>query len=215
MEKLSDNIANKISLELNLDNNRKEVIAYGTFALLQIVITLILTILFGTLFHIVIEAVIVSFSAAILRKYSGGAHASTPNNCTIIGIVMTVIQAKFIVIFVSRTFSVELISILGVIIFVWGYYIIFKLAPVDSKNKPIKKAEKRYRMRKNSIIILSLYMIINIVLTLLYLRTNQGRFLNYSGCLYVGILWQNFTLTKLGHLIINKIDKLLLIFYRR
>ncbi|NFD79111.1 accessory regulator AgrB, partial [Clostridium botulinum] len=34
-ETISNNIAKKIASELNLDNDKKEVIAYGTFAIFQ------------------------------------------------------------------------------------------------------------------------------------------------------------------------------------
>ena len=80
MEKLSNNIANKVALELSLDDDNREVIAYGTFALIQMLFSIILVFLFGLLFHVAFEALIISFTGSILRKYSGGVHASSPWN---------------------------------------------------------------------------------------------------------------------------------------
>ena len=61
--------------------------------------------------------------------------------------------------------NLKLIIILGVVIFIWSYYIIYKLAPVDSASKPIVKEEKRKRMKKGSIILLSVYLIITVFLS--------------------------------------------------
>jgi len=209
MEKLSNNIANIVALELSLDQDNKEVIAYGTFALMQMFVSIIFVFLFGLLFHVAFEALIISFTAAFLRKYSGGAHASSPGNCTFIGTVVCVGQAVLIS-FLSRwVVNLKLIIILGVIIFIWSYYIIYKLAPVDSASKPIVKEEKRRRMKKGSIILLSVYLITVVFFILLYISSGESKSLFYALCIYSGILWQAFTLTTLGHLVVGKVDTFL------
>ena len=63
MQKLSNSIANKVALELSLDKDNREVIAYGTFALMQMFFSIILVFLFGLLFHVAFEALIISFTA--------------------------------------------------------------------------------------------------------------------------------------------------------
>ncbi|MGV8984057.1 accessory gene regulator ArgB-like protein [Clostridium sp.] len=209
MEKLSNNIANKVALELALDNDNREVIAYGTFAVMQMFLSIIFVFIFGLLFHVALEALIISFTAAILRKYSGGVHASSPGNCTSIGTIVCVGQAILISLLLSPVVNLKLIIILGVVIFFWSYYIIYKLAPVDSASKPIVKMEKRNRMKKGSIILLSVYLIIILVFIQLYLSSGESKLLIYALCLYSGILWQVFTLTTQGHLLVGKVDTIL------
>ena len=209
MEKLANNIANKVASELSLDEDNKEVIAYGAFALMQMVLSIILVFLFGLLFHVAFEALIISFTAAILRKYSGGVHASSPWICNFIGIITCVGQALLISFLISQGVNLKLIIVLGVVIFIWSYYIIYKLAPVDSIAKPIVKEEKRKRMKKGSIILLSVYLIITVIFILLYLSSGEVKFLSYILCIYSGILWQVFTLTTPGHLLIGKVDSFL------
>lgn len=218
MEKIANDIADKVALELNLDNDRKEVIAYGTFALLQIIISIFLVSVLGWIFHVAFEALIVSFTVAILRKYSGGVHASSPNVCTFLGVVVCIGQAILFKLLVSLYRNLNLILILGVIIFTLSYYLIYKLAPVDSDKKPIRKKEKRQRMKKGSILVLNMYVIIVVFLIIIYLETSWIALLNYSLCLYGGLIWQVFTLTNLGHSLVGKIDKFLnynLEFFRR
>lgn len=209
MEKLANNIANKVALELTLDQNNKELIAYGAFALMQMVLSITLVFLFGLLFHVAFEALIISFTAGTLRKYSGGVHASSPWSCSFIGVIVCVGQALLISILISPVVNLKLIIIIGVVIFIWSYYIIYKLAPVDSAAKPIVKEEKIRRMKKGSIILLSIYLIITIFFILLYINTSERNFLFYALYLYLGILWQVFTLTDSGHLLIGKVDTFL------
>ena len=209
MEKLSNNIANKVALELSLDDDNREVIAYGAFALMQMFLSIIFVFLFGLLFHVAFEALIISFTAAILRKYSGGVHASSPWICTFIGTIVCVGQAILISLLISSVVNLKLVIILGVVIFIWSYYIIYKLAPVDSVAKPIVKEEKRNRMKKGSIILLSVYLIITVICILFYISSGEKKLLFYALCLYSGILWQTFTLTTPGHLLVGKVDTFL------
>ncbi|MBW9171428.1 accessory gene regulator B family protein [Clostridium estertheticum] len=209
MEKLSNNIANKVALELSLDEDNREVISYGAFALMQTFFSIILVFIFGFLFHVAFEAIIISFTAAILRKYSGGVHASSPGNCNFIGTIVSVGQAVLISLLISGVVNLKSTIILGVFIFTWSYYTIYKLAPVDSASKPIVKQEKRNRMKKGSIILLSVYLAITVFLILLYVSSGEKKLLIYVLCLHLGILWQVFTLTTSGHLLVGKVDHFL------
>lgn len=208
MHKACNAVADKISSELNLDHERREVIAYGTFALLQIVISISLVMLFGWLFGVVVEALIISFTSNILRKYSGGVHASTPTTCIIIGTAACIGMTGLLV-FLSPVLSFSLIVFLGLFTFMISYYLIYRLAPVDNPSKPITKEEKRQRMKKGSIWILTVYAAVVFFLMMLYLVIREKKLLLYSTCIYVGIIWQVFTLTRSGHLFVTKIDTFL------
>lgn len=205
LENLCNKISNYISQELNLDNNRKAIINYGIFAFMQMIICILLVMIFGAIFNVFFEAIIVSFTVSILRKSSGGVHASSPKACAVIGTISSILMAK-----ISQNIQVDFkrLIIWGIIIFIWAYYFIYKLAPVDSIAKPIKNLEKRKRLKKNSIIILSTYLIIIIInFTYLYFIKNESSLI-YISCIYMGILWQVFSLTKSGHLLLGKLDKL-------
>ncbi|ACQ53189.1 accessory gene regulator B family protein [Clostridium botulinum] len=208
-ETISNNIAKKIASELNLDNDKKEVIAYGTFALFQTIFSIFLIIIFGYLFNVQIEALMISFTISILRKPSGGVHATSPNNCAIIGTIICVGFAIIVVFLTSSLINLNILLFLGVIIFVWSYYIIYKLAPVDSKAKPIEKSKKVKKLKKSSIITLSAYSVIILINFVLYYKMMNKKYIIYSLCVYSGIVWQTFTLTQYGHLVVNKLDDFL------
>jgi accessory gene regulator B len=218
IEKLTNSIAEKISVELGYDNDRKEVIAYGAFAFLQTILSIVLVIVFGLVFDVLTEALIVSFTISILRKYSGGVHASSPGICAIIGTGIAVVQALLILFVITPSINLKLSILLGLLTFAWSYYVICKLAPVDSVAKPIKTQKKRERMRKGSILVLDAYLIIVVLNIIISLLAHEKRFLVFSLCIYGGIAWQAFTLTRGGHLTLGKIDTFLnqiLIYIRR
>ena len=209
MEKLTNDIAKKLAAELKLDNNSREIIAYGMFALIHIALSIILVIVFGLIFHVTLEALIICFSGSILRKYSGGAHASSPGRCAAIGTFICVGQALLFLYLLGSVINLKLLLFLGIVIFVWSYYFVYKLAPVDSLAKPIKTKEKKIRMKKRSIFLLSTYIIIVVINVAIYILLRDTRFLIYSLCIYGGVAWQIFTLTRVGNIIMNKMDAFL------
>lgn len=201
IENICKKISGYIARELNLNDDRKSVINYGIFAFIQIMICIALVMIFGVIFNVMIEALIVSFTTSMLRKSSGGAHASSPEKCAIIGTVVSVgmgIIAKY------AHFDLILIIVVGSIIFAWSYYIIYKLAPVDSAAKPIRSHKMKKRLKKVSIITLSVYLAIVLILILSYLLTENLTLLTYSLCIYIGLSWQIFSLTKTGHLALRQ-----------
>lgn len=208
MEKLCNKIANKIALQLEFDNDKKEVLAYGAFALFQMIISIVLVLIFGIVFHVAVEALIISFIVSILRKYSGGVHASSPSACMFIGTILCVGQAILIKLFIVPLVNIKILLILGVLIFIWSYYILYKLAPVDSLSKPIKREKKRIRMKKGSIKILSIYLIIVLLDIIIFNYFEENKPIIYAVCICLGVLWQTFTLTKFGFLTITNVDTL-------
>lgn len=206
IEQICEKISNNISDELNFDNDKKAIINYGLFAFIQMGFCLILVMIFGALFNVFYEALIISFTSSILRKSSGGVHASSPMKCAIIGTISSVGMA-LISKYVEIDFMINVL--IGIIIFIWSYYILYKLAPVDSITKPIKNINKRKKLKKNSIMILSIYLIIILIHFSFYYFVKNPTLLVFCLCIYMGILWQVFSLTQNGHLFILKIDKLI------
>jgi accessory gene regulator B len=205
IDKASKYISEKISVELNLNSDEREILYYGAFSLIQTIISIVLVSVVSILFGVLVEALIVTFVVALLRKYSGGVHASTPIGCNIIGIFVCIVQA---VVFshIYLLFNVPWIIAIGMVIFIWSYIIIYKLAPVGSPAKPVKKETKIRRLKKASILIVSIYLVICMLNMYIYIDTAEARYLIYSLCIYGGVLWQAFTLTSVGHMLIGKLD---------
>ena len=205
IEKLSRKISSNIALNLKMDKEYEEVIAYGAFNFIQMLWTIFLVIVFSIIFGVVEEALSIIFTISLLRKYSGGAHASTPNGCTMIGTIVSVGLALIVEQIFSGFSNITVIT-LGIICLLYSYYSIYNLAPVDSLAKPIRKLEKKQHLRKCSIVTLNVLLGIIIILILCYVKYRTSILPNIIECIYLGVLWQAFTLTTIAHKMFNKLN---------
>ncbi|AWI03840.1 accessory gene regulator ArgB-like protein [Clostridium drakei] len=214
IESLSNRIGCKIAKSLKLDKDHEEIMAYGAFNLLQILWSILWIVLFGIVFNMLIEVFIVFFTINILRKYSGGVHASSPGTCTIIGTTVCVSLA-LIIHRLYWKFNVYEIFFLSVISLIFSYSIVYKFAPVDSIAKPIVKMETKERFKRKSILILNILTMIIFVILVFYFKYSDVFLLNSIMCICVGAVWQSFTLTNEGNKILTKIDNILKNFIRK
>jgi Membrane protein putatively involved in post-translational modification of the autoinducing quorum-sensing peptide len=205
LEKLSNDLALKISYYLKLNKDQEEIIAYGAFNLIQTVCCILLVLLFGAIFNVTVKAFIISLVIGILRKYSGGAHSSSPNRCALIGAIISVGLALLIR-YINSFIKFQVVIAIGIITFVLAYYIIYRYAPVDSPAKPIIKEVTKKRLRKKSFFVLNLLFTIVIVSSISYLIFRFKFLLPIITCIYGGVLWQVATLTPKGYLVLLKID---------
>lgn len=205
IEKVSENISSIISEKLSLNNDEKEVIEYGTFILIQTIISILMIALLGAIFGVLLESMFISFTAATLRKFSGGAHAKSPINCSLIGMFIFVglaLLVKYILI------NFEFIYLVLIIFteYVFAFYIMFKYSPVGSANKPLKKETTRKRLKIQSIKLVFVLLVASIILLTIYTQTNRINLLSIAVCITTGVVWQSITLVSLGNYIIEKLD---------
>ncbi|MBP1888712.1 accessory gene regulator B [Clostridium moniliforme] len=203
IEVISNRIADKIAEEIKADNEKKEVIAYGIFGIIQTLLSILLVVIFGIIFNVLIEGLMMSFSTGILRKYSGGVHASNSKTCMIIGTFNCTIVP---IVIKYLPLTLKMIIITGIFTFILAYFLIFKLAPVDSIKKPIKSIKKKKILKKKSIVVLTFYLTLVCIFIFNYYNLLNKNMLIYCICIYAGIMWQVFSITKVGYIVLGKID---------
>lgn len=203
---LTNKLAQRISSELHYDEEKTAVISYGIFAFLQIFASIALVAFFGFLLGFFFQTLIVSFTSSILRMYSGGVHATKPSICLIVGTVATIANT-IIAHYLTALVPIKLIICFIVLIIAFSYYIIVKYAPVDSTAKPIRTLSKQKKMKKLSLLVLSIYLALIFVLLTMYLIKANILYLEFATCICVAIGWQVFNLTIIGHRVLRKVDK--------
>lgn len=208
VDRLSNCIASKISKVLDLDDDKQEVIAYGAFSLIQTIWSIVLVMIFGALFNVFWEAIIISFSGALLRKYCGGAHATSPNRCAVIGVIISVGIALILDKILFYTSDIY-IMIYVCSIFIFTYYVIYKYSPVDTPNKPIVNEETKKHLRKSAFKMTNFYFVIIVLLYIYYTKEKSYTSLMVVSSISTGVLWQDITLFPLGHYIMSKLDIIL------
>jgi accessory gene regulator B len=204
METLARNIAEKITLELNYDENKKAVIAYGLTAIFQMITIFALISIIGVTFDFWYESIIIFLGVGIIRKSTGGAHSLTMYGCIVISILsITVLSAlsRYLLGFPVNTAVNFSISFL---VYIVCFHVFYHRVPVDSPNKPIAKGEKIKRLRRQSFLILTIFFFLSIATIIL--STQHNRFYSIAVSIRLTMLWQLFTLTEIGGRFFNKVD---------
>lgn len=207
IEKISTDIALKIKKEGNLDEDKYQVIKYGLHAVLQMSFSILMVVIIGVFFNVAFEAFLISLTISILRKSSGGVHASTELNCALIGALVSVFPAIFIM---KINIGMGLEGAIIIVAMMISYILLKKLAPVDSPNKPIRTEKKIKRLKKASLITWGFYMILVIIFMTLSIIFKIDYLRNLGLLITFGCLWQSYTLTKSCHNLYKLIDGFLI-----
>lgn len=207
IERISVKIGHNVADSLNADKNKEEVITYGAVIMFQTLFSILLVLILGYTFNVFTEALTISFSGSILRKYSGGVHSASPNRCAVIGAVISV-SLGITAVFISKNISLTMITFLILIGLIYTYCYIWKYAPADSQQKPITNTLKKKHLKKASIMIATIMYIIVCILILIYKYSHNIILLIYAVCITFGVVWQTFSLTYFGHNVLHRIDSI-------
>lgn len=206
IEKVSLKISNKLGDELKKNNDEKEVLNYGLFIVIHTSLAILATIIIGIFTNMVVEIMVISFTAAYMKRYSGGTHSSSPLRCIITGVLFSFILSV-ICKYVICNYSDNLIAIALSIGLCLSYYILYKKCPVPSKNKPLKKESTRKKLRKKAFKLINIYSIA--ILILYILNITQGLYWEkmLMTSIFLGMLLQIFALTEIGNLTLKNLEK--------
>jgi accessory gene regulator B len=205
MDKLAHRIAESAAESERLDEERKKVIAYGLGALLQMLLLLFASLLFGLLFHCMVEALVIFLAVGILKSSAGGAHARTSASCTFISLASISLMAlfsRYVVPSAPRYWPIY--AAFEALIFAIALITAYRRVPVASSNKPIVRKEKIQRLRRRCFLTLGIFFVLCEVLTLL--GNTNPRCINAAISLCMAVLWQTFMLTDAANRLINFFD---------
>jgi len=204
-EKMAIKVGNNVKSVLNVSEEQEQIIIYGAINLFQIIFAVLWVIIAGWFFGVFYEALIFTLTVGALRKYSGGAHASSPSRCIIIGTVLAVL-AGLLVNKILYILNISIVMLISITFIMFAFIIVSQNAPVDSAKKPITNIKIRKQFKKKSIFVIfnfSLIIIISFILRQKYLELYCIRLIE---SISIGVLWQSITLTKNGIVLLNKVD---------
>lgn len=204
MERLAHKIADKITLQLNLDKDKNAIIAYGLIGILQVISIFIIITTIGIIFDFWYESLMIFFGVAFIRKSTGGAHASTMNSCNIVSVFSILLLSALSRYVLSYPLNIYINLGYSILVFIMCFIVFYFRVPIDNPRKPIVSSEKIRRLRKQSFLRLTLLFIISILF--ITLAISYKRFYSIGVSIRLAMLWQMFALTKTGTLILGKID---------
>jgi len=179
--KFSTSIAEYISNEIKLDDEKKLVVAYAIENIVLSVIGFLLIILVGAIFGAAIPAAITALSGGLLRRLSGGAHAQTPLKCMLyssLGYGLMAAAGYHL----SKLIAINNIYLMITLVFCLLVVTIY--APVDCPAKRIKSPVLRKRLKVGSICFILVIILLVMVLDMASIRA----------FLTLGVLVQSLTL---------------------
>ena len=155
--KIINYILNNINKE-NYNKEKIEYIKYGLEALYLTLTKLIIILLIALLFNVFIQALLLIMLYAIIKAPSFGMHANSSKVCLILSTGLFIFPLFFM-----KSLEVPLlIKILTAV----GCLITFALyAPADTVKRPLINKEKRTRLKKTSLIIAAIYIILAFIFT--------------------------------------------------
>lgn len=208
IEKISLNLAMKLGDKLNKNSEEILVLNYGLFMLLHTLIAILITILLGIVTNKLEWIVMISISSALLKCCSGGVHASSPERCIIIGLLLSyilVILGEYI----NENLNINSLCIFILSSFLFSYFIIYKKCPVGSKNKPLRNVETRNKLRKKAFKLVTIYIMLILILFYMVINFKTMYMKKIIISITLGMLLQIFVLTNLGGFVIKLIDNIL------
>lgn len=148
-ERIMENVWKGIKTAGNVDDEDKEIYLFGFYQGLIFLLNLVTALLTGIILDMFLESVLFLICFIPLRVFAGGYHAKTQFRCYVMSTTATVI-ILYLVAFLQENMGVEAIAL-----YIIASCIIWKLAPVQDKNKPLDLDEKRkYRKRVHSLLIM-------------------------------------------------------------
>ena len=206
IDKISLNLSTRLGDRLNKDEEEKSVLNYGLFMIIHTFIGIIITILVGLITGMIIEISLITITSALFKRYTGGVHASTPEICLIIGIILSLILSM-VCRFISINTDINNIALIGIIIIVFSYYMIYYKCPVPSRNKPLNNEKTRNKLKKKAFTLLKIYTILLIILYIIFYILKLSIVKSIIVSFMLGLFLQIVVLTNIGTKFINLLDK--------
>ncbi len=208
MDAFGPAVSRYLARQLNLSPEEEEVVLYGLEVTANAVAGMLLLLAFGALLHAFWPTAVAALAALSLRTWSGGAHATTSRNCTLI----TAFTFGGLGWLVSRTAPV--LTDGGVFVLVAAglaaaLAAIVRWAPAGVPEKPMTDPAHRRALRRNSLTTLSVWAAALGALAVGFtpLPADTARPLILAGTL--GLAWQSLSITPVGYRFVAAWDGLL------
>ena len=125
----------------DVDPGRREVIEYGVYMTVSEIVKMIVTILISAMIGIVPQVLCVVVVFGVLRMFLGGIHAKSHWSCMISHSVIV-----FGIVALSFISQVDKLYLL-ILVVPFSFITVYKYAPADLPQKPVKSKKQRKQLR--------------------------------------------------------------------
>ncbi|MGL5314086.1 MAG: accessory gene regulator ArgB-like protein [Peptostreptococcaceae bacterium] len=125
-----------------IEDDDFEIYRYGFETLIYFIVNISVALIIGIIFNKIIPTILFLSCYCTLRQFTGGYHARNYTECT-----LTFVVIYLLTIFVDFNINIYKYKYLYILFFIFSIYIIYKLAPLEHRNKPLSDVDKRcYKM---------------------------------------------------------------------
>lgn len=125
-----------------IENDDFEIYRYGFETLIYFIVNISVALLIGIIFGRFIHTIVFLSCYCTLRQFTGGYHAKNYTECT-----LTFAAIYLITILVANNIDIVSYKYLSIVILIMSIFIIYRLSPMEHRNKPLSNKEKqRYRI---------------------------------------------------------------------
>ena len=136
---LSYKFANLLVKNEVIENEDFEIYRYGFETLIYFIVNISVALFIGAIFNRLIHTIIFLSCYCTLRQFTGGYHARNYTECT-----LTFVVIYLITIFVANNIDIDKYKYLLIVFLIFSILIIYKLAPLEHRNKLLSSTEKKY-----------------------------------------------------------------------
>ncbi|KJR44431.1 hypothetical protein UF75_5180 [Desulfosporosinus sp. I2] len=202
---ISNSLAGYFKRQLNLDEDRTDILRYGFEVIIGESIKIITLFLLAYSLELTQYVIVGFLTVGIYRLFSGGYHSETYERCFVLSLMLFLGMGKITQMLLPYfRFSVPLNFGIVTATFVMTLWIAIKWAPAETVNKPLSPTEKN-RQKKFSLGWIVLWFILTCYL-LLWFPLEKTAFI-LLGTLIAHIL-QSISITPTGFKIMRFIDTL-------
>ncbi len=156
-DSLFKNVVNSMIDNGAIKKEDEEIYVFGLKMVVALTINIATTLLLGAVMGMLLNSIVLLLVIVPIRSYAGGIHASSYIKCYIYSVLILIIMFSINKYYLYN--NVEIV-IIGIVI---AWLIIYTVAPITSKNKPVTK-EEYIKYRNISRIISTVYCVIGVVL---------------------------------------------------
>lgn len=157
LNKLGKRLTNTLINNNQIDESERCLYDYGFFIFLSNATYVIITLMFGSIFSILIESIVFYIAFSLIRRYAGGFHASSEMKCTLITTI-----SIFLCLLCTKLCETNNIQIPILVLTSIATVLIFVLCPLDTPEKPLTKEEYKYFRKISWLILLLIVLTISI-----------------------------------------------------
>ncbi|MDO0496997.1 accessory gene regulator B family protein, partial [Clostridioides difficile] len=155
-KRLSYKFANILVNNEIVESEDFEIYRYGFETLIYFIVNILVALFIGIIFDRFIHTVIFLSCYCTLRQFTGGYHARNYKECT-----LTFAVIYLITIFSANNIDINKYKYLLVLLMIISILTIYKLAPLEHRNKPLSESEKKhYRKTVQKILFVIICLII-------------------------------------------------------